>query len=102
MALKVEREFNNSGVTVEYWKIINTNIDWFAKTITIHIGGFLTQEARQSGKNPLFRLERSWSVDDFDLEPTDNILEKAYNKLKVSVLDNEGKETNLFVNSTDC
>jgi len=104
MALLLKRDLNNSGVEVEYWAITDFNIDWFASVARIEIGGFLNQETRLAGKNPLVKVSVEWAGDDFIFQKggSDNLLAVSYTKLKQSKLDNDGNELNIFVDAEDC
>jgi len=44
---------DNTGVFAEYWKISEINSNWISNKIEIKIIGYVSQEARLSGKNAL-------------------------------------------------
>ena len=44
---------DNTGVFAEYWKISEINSNWIENKIEIKMVGYISQEARLSGKNSL-------------------------------------------------
>ena len=46
---------DNTGVYAEYWKISEINSNWITNKIEIILSGFVSQEARLQGKNPLLK-----------------------------------------------
>ena len=46
---------DNTGVYAEYWKISEINSNWLTNRIEIILVGFLSEEARFSGRSPLLK-----------------------------------------------
>jgi len=46
---------DNTGVYAEYWKISEINSNWLTNRIEIILVGFISEEARFSGKSPLLK-----------------------------------------------
>ena len=44
---------DNTGVFAEYWKISEINSNWITNLIEIKLIGFISEEARREGRNPL-------------------------------------------------
>lgn len=44
---------DNTGVFAEYWKISEINSNWLTNQIDIKLVGYISQEARNNGRNPL-------------------------------------------------
>lgn len=70
------------GVNATYHKIALTNINWHNHQAHIEIISFADQQARNEGKAPLVVNALDFDADTFDFEPTDNIVEEVYNKMK--------------------
>lgn len=83
MALKLSKE-TQYGVNCEYWKVTTTNIDWFAKTASIIMDGFLNEQARQDRKQPLDQKRYSYIGDTFPFAVTDNLVAKSYEIIKAT------------------
>lgn len=96
-----------TGTTCEYWKVIETNINWLNQSAHVSLAGFLDQAARQAGKQPLEAVSFDWSGEDFPFtlsvldQENENTVKVAYEKIKESKLDEEGNETNFFVDAID-
>ncbi len=107
MALQKTKELA-SGITGNYWKILQVNIDYLNSTSHVTIALYVDEEARAAGKNPLAEQQSfNWQGEEFpfgssDLSAEDvNPLKVAYAKIKESVLDAEGEKTNFFGNAED-
>jgi hypothetical protein len=46
---------DNTGVYAEYWKISEINSNWITNKIEIIIVGFISEEARNTGRSPLLK-----------------------------------------------
>jgi len=46
---------DNTGVYAEYWKVSEINSNWLTNRIEIILVGFLSEEARFSGRSPLLK-----------------------------------------------
>lgn len=46
---------DNTGVYAEYWKISEINSNWLTNRIEIILVGFLSEEAKLSGRSPLLK-----------------------------------------------
>jgi len=108
MALIKSTNLPYDGEAVEaYWKIIETNINWLTKSSHVTISAWIDQEARENGKQPFASKSFDWSGADFPFgietldEEGNNAVKISYTKIKESILDDEGNETNEFINSVD-
>lgn len=107
MALYKQKEdiYGNSGI--KYWRIIETNIDWANRQSHITLAGYVDKQARMDGKQPLECVSFDWNGDDFPFsinvldQEGENIVRVAYEKIKESKLDEDGNETNWFVDAED-
>lgn len=102
MALKKPIELNNSGVSCEYWKIHETNINWHDKVAKITLSGFISQEARENGKNPLVSINYDYTKENFPFLVEENVVAKAYELVKQPKLDEDGVNQNQFTDAEDC
>lgn len=106
MALKLKRDDQYGNGGIEYWKIVQTNINWLNNTSHVVLAGFLNQQTREDGKQPMQLENFDWSGDDFpfsieEMNKLDNnVVKIAYEKIVESKLDEENKETNIWVNAT--
>ena len=57
MALLKANYINQFGVTVQYWKITNINLNSYYKWCDIEVRGYCTQEDRDNGNEPVERLK---------------------------------------------
>lgn len=46
---------DNTGAYAEYWKVTEINSNWLKDRIEITFSGFVSQNARIEGRNPLLR-----------------------------------------------
>lgn len=107
MALQKHKndQFGNGGYN--YWRIIETNINWASRSSHVSLAGYLTQEARQNDKQPMEVVSFDWSGENFpfDLPVLDgegmNAVKVSYEKIKESKLDDKGEETNWFADAED-
>jgi alpha-mannosidase len=56
MALKLQQEINNTGVSVEYWRVLQVNLgepDGITPSAHIEMGGYPSEDLRRNGKAPL-------------------------------------------------
>ena len=81
MALQLAIE-HESGVTLNYWAISTTDICWYIGGRRIFINGYIDYQTRLDGKVPLGCKVYMYMDADFHVEPGDNLVEAAYNKLK--------------------
>ena len=98
--------YGNGGIN--YWKIVETNINWLDKFSHVTLAGYLSRDARLAEKRPFEIQSFNWSGDEFPFgldilnQEDENIVHIAYNKIKESKLDEEGNETNFFADAKDC
>lgn len=104
MALIKEKTLN-SGVTGEYWRIIETNISYQSQLAHVTIGLYKDKQARLDGKDTLATQSFDWSGEDFPFTIDEltrcNPVQLSYIKIKESKLDEEGNETNFFADAID-
>lgn len=63
MALHLEHD-PNTGFTVNYWRIVAISINLLYGKCAIKIAGYISEEARRSGKNPIYYSERTLEIKD--------------------------------------
>lgn len=76
MALQKEVS-HDSGVTIEYWRIIELRQNYETNVSHIIVGGYLSENSRLDGNSKFATME----VDSY-LLPLDDTLSEAYNFLK--------------------
>jgi hypothetical protein len=108
MALKKKLEVNNSGATVEYWKITQTNVYWLTGVAHIAIEGWLSEDMRRVGKMPLVAKCYDFGAGNpLPFKPDENIVARMYDWLHTEHVRQEqpdGKMTvipGLFVDAED-
>lgn len=107
MALQKFKEdrFGNGGIN--YWKIIETNINWLNKNSHICLAGYNSKISRENLKQPMDSVFFDWNNDDFPFDinilnqENENIIHIAYEKIKESKLDENNNETNFFADAMD-
>lgn len=52
MALELNKEFP-SGVTADYWKVINLSVNFSSMCATVEVGLYVNAAARSAGKSPV-------------------------------------------------
>jgi len=89
MALLLQQptEFSDN-VTLSYWKVCDTNINWYEEKYIIRIAGFIDEASRRAGKAPVEIKAYSYpgtfppSEDPFPFSVDDNVVAKTYEILK--------------------
>jgi len=81
MALKKEI-LTSYGVSVEYHKIVKTDVNWKEKTACIEIWSYLSQDVRLQEKQPLLRNTYYFDPSIFPFTFDCNVLATAYQALK--------------------
>lgn len=92
MALLTKDKVNQFGVTEEYWRILNINLNMQYKYCDITIGGYANQESRDNGSEPMNirKVRAKWDEQEFAAffsvsainEGDDNIYNRAYDYIK--------------------
>jgi len=81
MALQLAIE-HETGVILNYWKISTTDVCWYIGGRCIIVDGYIDYQARLDGKVPLGTKIYEYMDNDFHVEPDDNLVYEAYEKLK--------------------
>jgi hypothetical protein len=109
MALQLTTDSPYNGeIQDAYHRIIEININYSTRSSHVAMACYINRQARLDGKQPIKTQSFDWSGDEFPFdtvvlsEDGINAVSVAYEKIKVSKLDEEGNETNVFVNATDC
>ena len=68
MAFQKPLEINNTGATVEYWRITHFQVDSDAGLMEVKVGGYISADLRHAGKQPLWMLNFRISEADFSFE----------------------------------
>ena len=104
MAL-IKQQEQSSGVTGEYWRILETNISYQSQLARVVLGLYKDKQARNDGKETLHIESFDWSGEDFPFTIDEltrcNPVQLSYVKIKESKLDEEGNETNWFADAID-
>lgn len=100
MALQLEQS-SIYGTDYNYGKLVQTNFNWLDKTSYHIISWYINKTARQLNKTSIAQSSISINGDDFDFDINGNLLQQVYEKFKKSILNIDGKETNLLVNAID-
>lgn len=61
MALAKAREFNRSGVTLNYWRITKLEVDLLVNSTKAILSGYASMEARDAGKAPIESVSFIWN-----------------------------------------
>jgi hypothetical protein len=90
MALLLEKPSDFSDeVLLSYWKVCDTNINWYEEKFIINIAGFIDESSRRAGKTPVKIISYSYpgtfppSEDPFPFSVDDNVVAKTYEILKL-------------------
>ena len=73
------------GIEASYHKVTNINIDYPNRVIVICVCTYISKDTRVNGCDPIDSIDIEIPKEDFDLFQTGNVLETAYNWLKVNV-----------------
>lgn len=60
MALGKQIPFDNTGVTLAYWRITHFETNALSNTTKVIVSGYLSKEARDDGKRPLKHYNFIW------------------------------------------
>jgi hypothetical protein len=88
MALQITLpdRYGNGGT--KYWKIIETNINWLNSTAHVVMAGWVSEQARLDGKEPLDSIAYDFTADNFPFVISEldkegvNTLTVAYEAIK--------------------
>lgn len=97
MGLQLPKDLPN-GVTGNYWHISKLSLfnDFVQAQLCLHV----SKEARDSGKTPLEMVDIGVNLLKSDIVEG-NVYALVYGKIKESALDEDGLETNIFVDAID-
>ena len=111
VALSKSIEVGKSGITASYWRISNLNHSFITGMTTCRIVGYVTQEARNTNKDPVVGSDMNyfWYGESNPVTKSSfedgTAMSAAYIKLKESVMSStlgqESVETNLLVDAED-
>ena len=108
MALSKHKDDNFGNGGYEYWRVIETNINWQNKSSHVVIAGYINKKARTDNKQPIECVAFDWSGTEFPFEldvlneENENTVAIAYKKIKESVVNDKKEETNWFADAIDC
>ncbi len=86
MKILLPDKYGNGGV--EWWVVIETNINWLRETAHVVVAGWINEQAYLDGKQPIDSKSYDYSGDDFPfkIEELDkagvNTLSVAYEKIQ--------------------
>lgn len=104
--MALQKDINTQyGITLSYWKVARLNIDWHNKIAEVFFAGWPSQQARDSGVDPLEHKSFVFKHDSWPFTFDGNNLTEAYNKVKAPInedieIDNSANG-NLFVGAID-
>ena len=93
MALQIVKPVDSIGIDAEYWKIIETNINYLTKNSHVTMAGYISEQTRLDGKNPATSVAFDWAGDEFPFgldvlsEEGENAVKVAYKKIKESKME---------------
>ena len=98
MALSIEKNTPfGPMVKARYWRIIQTNINWFNRTASVQIAGFTDEESYKAGAQAIAQVTFEWYQDKvaynigqnqnvfdckFPFSPVTGVLAAAYSTIK--------------------
>jgi len=86
MALAKTLQHNNTGVNLAYWRITRVEIDGLANSTVVIVSGYVSQEARNSGKRPIGSYKFLWTGANNPITPqilmAGQAYQACYNKIK--------------------
>lgn len=86
-----------------YWAVDELNLNYANKTSHCVLFGYLSENSKKvNNEQPTETISFDWSGNDFDFIKDGDNITKAYTKIKLSKLDEDGNETNFFVGAVDC
>lgn len=99
-----------NDITADYWKIIECNVNWLDTRSHVVMAGWVSDEARRGGKQPISQRNYDWSDGEFPFsfdelsKEGQNPVKIAYEKIKtLTNKDSEGNETpGEFNDAEDC
>jgi hypothetical protein len=83
MALELTKNLDN-GFSGNYWKVLETNINWKDKYSHITLGLFKDKAARDAGKTIIDAKAYDWSGADFPFVDGKSPRDTSYDKIKVT------------------
>lgn len=107
MALK-KTKTAGTGNTGEYWKVAQCNMNTLDNSCHITMCLYKDEASKDAGCGVMDSVSFNWSGDDYpfpvsELDKTGkNPIKIAYGEIKKSKKDEEGNETNFFVDAIDC
>jgi len=105
MALQKDIE-SQYGVTLSYWKVTRLNIEWHEKIAEVFMAGWLNQQIRENGVQPLEYKSFVFRHNDWPFTFDGNNVSESYDRLKlpinVHVSEEQGDvDTNPFTGAID-
>jgi hypothetical protein len=108
MALQIAKQLD-TGVTIDYWRIVQINTNCDRQDCVITICGYLNKEARDNGANPIYAIQWDLGLDFFLAEVQkgqagDKLRTTLYNLLKLQANGetDESRDIDIFRNAVDC
>jgi hypothetical protein len=108
MAFKKAKQLN-TGITIDYWRIVQINTNCDRQDCVITICGYLNKEARDNGANPVDSIQWDLGLDFFLAEVEkgqagDKLRTTLYNLLKQTAngQSDEPRDIDIFRDAIDC
>ncbi len=86
MQLNLPDKFGNGGV--EWWVVVETNINWLTETAHVTLAGWVNERAYLDGKQPIDSKSYDYTAENFPFKiveldkPDVNTLSVAYDAIK--------------------
>mgnify|MGYP006935482163 CR=1 FL=1 len=80
MALALEQEIDNSGQIARYWRVRNVAVEFptaGGAQVTVVLDGWLSEAAREAGKDPLPNVKRIVYLSMADADAADGLTKAA-------------------------
>lgn len=90
MALQKQKD-TQFGIKANYWKVVQTNINWLDKKANIIMAGFENEASRRANNTALSRVNYEYEeildigdkiISPFPFVPEDDIVAKSYELIK--------------------
>jgi hypothetical protein len=86
MALIKSTEVGNTGLFVEYWRVLHVMRDVLHDTVHARVGAYKDEETRRADKDAVLTFSYNWNNPDVTAET--NLTEWVYEQLKTMAVEN--------------
>jgi hypothetical protein len=66
--MAIEKDFNlpTTGASIRYWRVTQTVLNHAGQTVDVYVGGYVSEEARQQGKDPATTMFFRFKADELE------------------------------------